>query len=149
MKNIISSITITCIVSAGVSFGLREHFNIWSTFVLAIIVQFILSYFYKSFLIFKQNNNTELTELYSVLNDIIGRSEVDVECPCGNHKESFSIIGNESNTLNCPSCNNTFNISHTLLPELVTDIESVDEVYNQLSEKRDEINKKFAKVSTI
>lgn len=134
MFNVFKSLVITLIISTGLGFSFREHFGFWETFVVVTIVQFLVSFLYKSKKI--QNDNNLIQDLTNTIDELIEKQQVLVECPCGKNTISTIVFLNEETVLECDKCNNTFKIVPEIQTQLVTEPLNMEGIYNKLKEQQ-------------
>ena len=134
MFNVFKSLVITLIISTGLGFSFRELFGFWETFVVITILQFLVSFLYKSTKIQKDNNLIQ--DLTNTIDELIEKQQVLVECPCGKNTIPTIVFLNEETVLECDKCNNTFKVVPEIQTQLVTEPLNMEGIYNKLKEQQ-------------
>jgi len=128
--NIVRSIGITAIISAIVGFALRTLLGFWEIFSLAAVLQFVAFFTYNSYQITKTTQNN--TEADVAFENLLALSEADIVCPCGNYTVRDYVYAGIENTFKCEKCSNTFKVSITLTPTLVTEPVDINQTFEDL-----------------
>lgn len=136
--SIIRSVLITSIIACSVGFALSSIIGFWQGFTAAVIIQFALYNIATTFNINRSRAKTLELEIENILN----RSEAEVECPCGKNRQlTYIFIGEEPPILVCPECSNKFRVVTTLSTQLLTEPINLDNLFNKLRESKELINK--------
>jgi hypothetical protein len=101
---IIKSLIITLAVSTTIAYFLTNfNFNFFSTFSIAVIVQFLIFYFYGEYV--KNNNYKFLLKVEKEIAIQRNKQTATVLCPCDRRVESIIPINVEGpNSYICPGC---------------------------------------------
>ena len=118
IKQLLTSVIVTIIVSASISFGLSQVFGFWKGFVLFFIIQFIGFYLFNNFNLTKRELEMEkiLNERYETLS----KNRLQFECPCGRHTFDEIVYFNDEGLYKCASCENNIKLNLTITPTVVT-----------------------------
>tara|TARA_R110000772_G_scaffold211553_2_gene322133 strand:- start:355 stop:810 length:456 start_codon:yes stop_codon:yes gene_type:complete len=136
MKNIILSLIIVSLISTGIAFGLSEFIDFWKIFTLSIVIQFAGSYIWKSRSIVYGED--AISEIADDLEELINRTLLEVECPCGKYKTIEPVFINEALVLECPDCKNKFSVLIDTKTALITEPLAPEDVYAQLQTANEE-----------
>lgn len=132
MLVIFKSLAITALISLGLSFSLKQLIGFWEMFVLSFILQFIVTFIWKTFALKKVNPLIE--ELSQDLEEVLAKQEVSVECPCGKNTVTAIVFPAEDVLIDCDKCNNTFRVTTEIKTQLVTEPVNVESIFNKLKE---------------
>lgn len=132
MIEVIIPLAITLIISTGVAFGLHNVFGFWETFTLTTIFQYVVAYIWKG----RSINLAEdaINEMAGDLEEVLGKSVIEIKCPCSKYSVMHPVFVTEDITIECPECGNTFGVSAPINTFLITDPLSVDEMYKTLED---------------
>jgi transposase-like protein len=129
------SIIITILVSLGFAFGLKNLLGFWETFALSFVVQFIVSFVYRSS---KINQVQTLTgDFQQELDQLLSLSETKIVCPCGSYTYTTNLFPNVEETFKCEKCGNDFRVDIGITPTLLTQPIYTEQTVNNIQEVED------------
>ena len=129
----IKSLVVVLFIAALSAFGLRQFIGFFEIFALAIAIQILASYIYKSLRISKAEELKQ--DFESAYNSLLALSNIDFACPCGKNTFNEELFVNSENVFKCNVCSNDIRVDLKISPILQTEIIDINQTFEDLQKK--------------
>lgn len=130
---IIKSLSVIIFVALLFAFGLRQFIGFLEVFAIAIALQILTSFIYKSLKISKAEELKQ--DFENAYDSLLALSNIDFMCPCGKKTFTEEIFVNNENIFKCNVCNNQVRVNLKVDPVLLTEIIDINQTFEDLQKK--------------
>jgi hypothetical protein len=131
LKKIGISLLLTILISVGIGFVLQSFIGFWQGVTAAIIIHFLIFYFFnpdKKSQVFIESEQTAFDHLLQT-------QTVNINCPCGQSPINVPILLNADNIFICEKCSSKYRVNTTFESVLLTEPLNIENAFNALKNK--------------